>query len=181
MPRLLAALAIVAIVSGSTPIAAVAVGGPTVDAPRVAFALNSQVNGNGVALSVSWPTGAPDGAPIARYELEKSLNQGPWTPVKLSSALTRSLTLRVKPWTYFELRVRAVDSANIAGDWTTSGPRWLSAAQESDSNVGLTAGWQTISDSNANGKARAVTWTPGASATFSFIGRQVAWLSQVGP
>jgi hypothetical protein len=181
MPRALVALAVVAIAGSTMPIRAAAAGGPTTDAPRVAFALNGQVNGTGVPLNVSWPKSTPDGAPLARYELEKSLDQGAWTPVSLSSALTRSLTVRVKPWKHIQFRIRAVDTANASGEWAVSGPRWLSVAQENDAKVGLASGWQTVSDSKAYGKARAVTWTAGASAAFSFIGRQVAWVAPVGP
>ena len=181
MPRFLIALAVVATVSSSTPIVALAAGGPTVQPPRVAFALNGQVNRYGVPLNVSWPKGTPDGAPLARYELEKSVDQGPWTPVALSKPLALSLTVRVKPWRHIQFRLRAIDTANLAGDWATSEPRWLSAAQETDANVGLTSGWQMVSDSKANGKARAMTWTAGESAAFSFVGRQVAWVAQVGP
>src|SRR4051812_24745446 len=117
MPRLFAALAIAAIVSSSTPLAAVAAAGPTVQPPKIAFALNGQVNGSGVPLNVSWTNGTPDGAPLARYELEKSLDQGAWTQVSLSSTLTRSVTVRVKPWTHLQFRLRAIDTAKVAGEW----------------------------------------------------------------
>lgn len=134
-----------------------------------------------VPLTVSWPAATTDGAAIARYELERSLDGDTWTPVPRSKPLARSVTVKVRPWAVIRFRVRAMDTTEAVGEWAESAPTWMSTAQESDGAVGLEGAWQSVGDSAAYGRGRATTTSTGDTATFTFTGRQVAWVARLGP
>ena len=112
-----------------------------------------------IPLTVSWPQGTPDGAPIARYQLQKSVDAGAWIAVTLPKPLARNLTVKFRPWRVIQFRVRAVDTANVAGSWAQTNPQWLSVTQETDPGVSLSSGWQVVNDSKSLGGRRAVTST----------------------
>ncbi len=179
--RILAAFAIYVIAASGLPAAAVAGGGPSVTPPSSAFELLGQLTSAGIPLKVTWPAGAPNGAPIARYQLQKSIDQGPWSQVALAKPLNRSVIVRARPWTLIQFRLRAVDTANVASEWAEGAAQWLSFAQEAESPMVFSAGWQLVQDSAAYGGRRAVTRKPSETATFSFLGRQVAWVARLGP
>lgn len=154
---------------------------PAAAAPTINFTRLSQTGAQAIPITVSWPQAAPGGAPIARYELERSLDGDAWTPVPLTKPLARSIAVKVLPWAVIRFRVRAVDTAEVVGEWAESPVRWMSTAQESDPTVGLVGAWQVIGDSAAYGRRRATTTTVGDTATFTFIGSQVAWVTRLGP
>jgi hypothetical protein len=155
--------------------------GPVSSAPAAVITSAGQLAKTALPLTVSWPAATPNGAPISRYELQRSLDGGTWTAVSLAKPLARSVDTKVPPWALVRFRVRAVDSTSAAGDWAESDPIWPWTAQEGDEAIVRSAGWSVVSDSNAYGKRRATTTTAGATATFSFIGRQVAWIARFGP
>jgi len=189
--RALVAIAAVLVIAAQPAAAAVRLGeldtadakafSPTAAAPTISLTRLSQTGAQAIPITVSWPMAAPDGAGIARYELERSLDGDAWTPVTLPRPLTRSIAVKIRPWAVIRFRVRAIDTANAVGEWAESAPRWMSTAQEGDRAVALAGGWQTVGDSAAFGRRRATTTTAGDSATFTFTGRQVAWVARLGP
>ncbi|MEO6350213.1 MAG: metallophosphoesterase, partial [Candidatus Limnocylindrales bacterium] len=155
--------------------------GPVSSSPNVSLSTTGRITSLGVPLVVSWPAASPDAAPVDHYDLERSLDGGPWTPVTLPGPLSRSVVVGTRPWTSVRFRVRAVDTSAVQGDWSESAPRWLSAPQEADPTVQLAGSWQTVSDRRAYLKQRASTTTGGDTATFEFVGREVAWVSRRSP
>jgi hypothetical protein len=155
--------------------------GPVSSSPTVAITSAGQLASTALPLTVRWPAAKPDGAPISRYELQRSLDGGSWTAISVAKPLARSVDTRVPPWAVTRFRVRAVDTASVAGDWTESAPTWPTTAQESDTAVVRSAGWTTVNDSSAYGKRRATTTTAGNTVTFTFTGREVAWIARLGP
>ena len=154
---------------------------PTTQAPTFTFTRLGQLGKQQIPVTVSWPAATPDGAPIARYQLERSHDGAPWAAIALSKPLARSVKLKVPPWTVIRFRVRAVDNAQVAGPWAESDPRWITVAQETDPSVAFSAGWSVVGDSAAYGRRRARTNAGGETASFSFVGREVAWVARLGP
>lgn len=187
---LVVVLAVLAIAAGPAAMAAGPVGvdtaattafSPTAQSPTVRFTRLGRTGALAIPVTVTWPAAQSDGAAIARYELAKSLDGGAWLPVPLRKPLARSVGIKVAPWAVLRLRVRAVDTAEVAGEWAESAPLWMTAAQESDPRVELAGAWAQVADSAAYGRRRATTTTSGDTATFSFVGRQVAWIARLGP
>ena len=155
---------------------------PTAFAPVVHVKPLASLGQLAVPLTVSWPPATPHGGtPIARYELQMRRDQGAWTPVALPSPLTRSVTVKQPAWATLSFRVRAFDPAKSASGWALSAPVWLSTAQEYDTALTLTPGWQLVSRAGAFGGGRALTTQQAESATFRFSGREVAWVARKGP
>jgi hypothetical protein len=155
--------------------------GPVTAPPSISLAAAGQIVGNQVPLTVSWPDATPDSSPVQRYELERSLDGGPWTPVALPNAQATAVTTHTRPWTTVRFRVRAVDTQSIAGQWSESAPRWLSAPQESAPEVTLAGSWQLTADRKAYLKKRSTTTEIGNTATLAFTGREVGWITRRGP
>jgi len=155
--------------------------GPVAQPPAVELQRMGRVSRGRVPIRVSWPAATPAGSPIYRYQLQRRLDGGRWSAVSLATRLSRSVALKLRPWRVIEFRVRAKDQAGNAGAWAMSEPTWLSAAQESDEKVDLTAGWQTVADSKAFAGRRATTTAGGEVANYSFFGSEVGWIAQRGP
>lgn len=177
------ALLLVLVSIGGAPAATAALGitgGPIAHPPAVTLLQPSTVINGAVTVSVRWPAATSSGAAVRRYELQVSLDGGPWTSVSLSSQLAKSITVNFKPWQVLTFQVRATDKASQTSEWAASAPVWLSAVQESDPEVELSSGWQSVSDSKAFGGRRMMTGTAGASASFSFVGSEVGWVAPRG-
>lgn len=190
--RALAALLIGMVMAGGVPAAAAAPrpsrpearstrSAPGVMAPTLSFTKLGRISPAGIPLTVTWPRATQDGAPIAGYELERSLDGDAWTAVSLPKPKARSVAVKVRPWAVVRFRVRAVDTANEVGLWVESAPRWVSVAQEDDPAVALEGSWQSVARNRAYGGRLATSTYAGDTARYSFVGRQVAWVAGLGP
>lgn len=163
------------------PVPAAVAAQPVAQAPRVHFQVPGSVTDAALPLVVSWPAATPDGSPIYRYTLQRSLDGGPWTGVPLPSRLARAKSVKLRAWQVIAFRVRAEDEAGNLSDWAQAAPVWLSTAQEDDPLIDLTSGWAQVSDAQAFRGMRVTSSADGESATFEFTGREVAWIAQRGP
>jgi Calcineurin-like phosphoesterase len=188
-----AILLILGLVSITAPIAAMSAvdgpsgssvstaSGPSVSAPSVHLKALGRLGTSTIPLRVSWPRANPSGSPIDHYELQVSRDGGAWSVVALPSSLTRSVVVQTSAWGVIAFRVRAVDRSAASGDWAESSPLWPTTAQEDDPAVGLSLDWTIISKTTAFEGRRATTTTGGATATFTFTGREVGWVARLGP
>lgn len=154
---------------------------PVAQPPDVRFVVGQALSAKRVPLRVSWPAATAGDAALERYELEARVDEDAWTPVALSSALSRSVKLRRLPGRLHQFRVRALDAAGQTSDWALGEPRWLAAVQEQDLEVGLAGTWLLRTPSWAFGDALTASWQAGATATLPFEAEQVAWVSTRGP
>jgi hypothetical protein len=173
--------AIVAATGLSAQFAQPALAGPVQPAPSVHLAPLGTLGTANVPLQVSWPSATPDGSPIAHYELQVSRDAGTWTSITLPRPLARSVTTKQPAWAVLIFRVRAVDQASVASDWSESAPVWLEIAQENDPSLTLSAGWHMVTKSAAYGGKRADTTLSGEIATFTYTGRELGWVARLGP
>src|SRR3954451_2936766 len=156
-------------------------GAPTQPAPTVRVQSLGTLGATSVPLAVTWPAATPGAAPLHHYELQVSRDGRAYVALMLPKPLVRSVTVKLRAWSVIVFRVRAVDSASKASGWAASSPFWLETAQEGDRSVTLSSGWQIVSRTAAFGGRRAVTTQTRATATFSFTGREVAWVARLGP
>jgi hypothetical protein len=175
-----AALMTVSAVSPAAGVPQVAAG-PTAYPPTIHLRQPGALTAVAVPIVVSWPAASTAGSAIHRYELQRSVDGGPWLNVSLPSRLARAKTVKQRPWQVVAFRVRATDTAAQASGWATSAPVWMSTAQESDESVDLSPGWQSVADAKSYGGARQTAATQGEWAAFTFTGREVAWVAQRGP
>jgi hypothetical protein len=156
-----------------------AAGPVTVTAPVTEFNTNGYVDENGlIRVRVNWSSSGS----VARYELaQQTDDDGNW--VVLATNLTSTnydafLTSRHR----YNFRVRAIDGAGNATGWATGQSGWLWPHNETSGDITFSGSWRLMYptclywDWGSNKSSQA-----GASATYSFHARSVAWVARKGP
>ncbi len=154
---------------------------PTAQPPTVSFVLNHTLTSVKVPVGVTWPEATRGDTKVARYKLQVSRDEGPWSAVTLSTALARSATVKLRPGMLSRFRVRAVDTAGLASAWATAGPNWLALVHDGDPDINTTGIWTASNVTSAYGGRLHTSIDAGATATYTFHGKQVAWVAPLGP
>jgi hypothetical protein len=154
---------------------------PTVQPPAERFPADTSTGGTSVPVEIKWSATDSESA-IVEYQLQQSSNGGgTFSNVSLSSATSTSKVIQLTPGKTYQYRVRARDAAGNLSDWA-HGPRFvISAIQETNSAVAYAGTWTQAAVSSANGGGVKYATGAGDTATFTFTGREVAWLAARGP
>ena len=139
------------------------------------------LEGSSVPLALSW-YGAddPGGSGVARYELERSVNSGPWASV--STVITiRTASVLVASSGTTRYRVRAVDAADNKGGWAYTETLSLRLTQQSSSAVNYGGTWTKTSSSKYSGGSVKYAKVAGRSAMYTFTGRSIALVTTRAP
>jgi hypothetical protein len=151
---------------------------PTASAPVVGFVVGGRVPPSGVGVRISW-SGSAGSDQIARWELERSTDGGPWVAEAAGTATLRNVVLGSAHKTRF--RVRAVDTEGRASDWAVGTAVGATAIEETSSAVRYSgAWWRGVNDAYHGGRLVCARGA-GSSATARFYGRSVAWIAALGP
>jgi hypothetical protein len=148
---------------------------PTASAAQVRFLANSTA-GAKVSVRVQWPA-LSDPSGISRYTLEMSVNTGPWNSVALPSRNSTSVDLLLKAGNHYRFRLRATDGAGNVGAYVVTTNSKLVVSQETANSVSYAGGWKHLSLSGAMGGYVNRSNNAGATATYVFTGRGVAFVS----
>jgi len=148
---------------------------PIVDVPSVTVAADQNLATTAL-VHVTWPP-ASDTSGIAAYELQRKKGSGAWTNVALAAPTDTVADVQVKPGAKYRFRVRATDGVGNVGPWTTIGPAKLALLQESAAAVSYGGTWKTASLSGASGGRVRYAGGAGRTATLSFNGTSVAFVS----
>ena len=139
------------------------------------------VDASSVPLTISWAAATDIGTGVARYELQRKVDGGPWADVALSSPTSRSVSQNLPPGRAVQYQLRAIDGAGNASAWRAGAGFHLRLASERASAVDYTGTWSSSSSSvHLGGRIRSAG-TRGKTATFTFTGSQVAWIAPRGP
>jgi hypothetical protein len=155
---------------------------PTIDQlPEGSFVPNSQLATSGIPVDITW-AGTDDDSGISGYELQRSINGGAYTNVRLSSSTATSKRLRLSPGNDYQFRVRATDAAGNQSEWV-AGPRFtVDGHQETSPAIAYAGTWTQQSLSTAyGGTLRYAEGAAGERAAFTFTGSEVAWIAPKGP
>jgi len=158
---------------------------PTVTAPAPSIVNHSTLTTTAVPVTLSW-SGTPSagGSAVARYELQQSIDRGAtWTPIALPTALSTSIVQNVVPSAIssYLFRVRATDTAGRVSAFAASAPFTVFTAQESDPNIVYAGAWPIASRTNAFGGSTSSNSAAGSTATYTFTGSYVAWVTEKDP
>lgn len=127
---------------------------------------------------ISWESSDID---IAQYQLQVSVDDGPWTYVRQFATNGTIYTHRVylEPNHRYEYRVRARDAAGNLGSWVNATPFDLTVVDETDPGItfSLKSQWAKFDNSEFHGGSSKITRTNGASASWTFTGEYVAWIA----
>jgi hypothetical protein len=156
-------------------------------AANVEFLADGRVSAEGVPLFLTWTTTGldPCGGTTRVYE-RTSFPDGSSTskgPVIVPTIAGRApfTSMRLVPIGSHFITTIPVDQAGFTVSWGVSPWFTLTASQETSSSISYSAGWERVGDASSYGGALKYTKTPGAEARFAFTGRDVAWVSTLGP
>jgi hypothetical protein len=156
---------------------------PTVATPkpvlRTGVALEGPSTTQRLLMQLTW-TGSDAGAGIASYDVQRSYDGGAFATIA-SATTAKSLVWTMNPGHSYRFRVRARDNSGNLGGWSPSYTWYAALTQQTSSALTWMGAWTSASNSqNSGGSARSSSAT-GASASYAFSGRAVAWATTLRP
>ncbi|HUG31045.1 MAG TPA: hypothetical protein VMQ65_11095 [Candidatus Limnocylindria bacterium] len=152
---------------------------PKVTSPASTLYMNTTLGTSTVRVKTSWSGCDPDG--VTLYKLQRQVNGGPWTKVSLRSATSLSINQSLTRGSSYRFRVRATDGLGVTSAYAYS-PKFTPRASDNTSGLIAYAGsWSTGTPSSCYGGTVRYAKAAGASATYTFTGKSVAWIAYKGP
>ncbi len=134
----------------------------------------------GFPIRLTWTASTDSGSGVRYYILQQSVNGGAYTMIGTPTARTIDLQLSSSSRTY-RFRVAARDHDGNTSAFAYGIPFKTISTSESGAAMKYTKTWTPVSSpAYIGGKAKTST-TRGATATLTFRGNRVAWLSRKGP
>ncbi|HET7702206.1 MAG TPA: S8 family serine peptidase [Candidatus Limnocylindrales bacterium] len=157
-------------------------GDPPVALPPAVGAQSRGILGSSTVPSrVFWPAASDPTTAIAGYELEESVNGGPWTPTAATAASVRSALDTQALGSSYRYRVRARDAVGNWSGWA-DGPSVSNAlVQDRNSALTYTGTWTKQLYTAASGGSTTYAKAAGARVRTTFSGRGIALVAPQGP
>jgi hypothetical protein len=130
-----------------------------------------------VPVTIQW-SGHDATSGVNHYTLYQSKDGGSFT--KIATTAASSLKLNIAPGHRYRYEVSAIDNAGNTSGKLSGSTYKLSEFQENSNAVKYSAGWKRQKLSGANGGYVDYATKAKATATLSFNGFQVAWVSTIG-
>ena len=154
---------------------------PKASAPVVRLRQGATVDEGVVPVTVSWAAATDIGTGVVSYGLRRRLDGGDWEDVVLPAATSRSIAQTLPVSRAVQYQVRATDAAGNVGAWKSSAAFRLRLVSERSSAVTYARTWKTSLSSSYLGGAVRQSRAAGATASYTFTGSQVAWITARGP
>jgi len=152
---------------------------PSVGVPSLAL-LPGQTMTTTAVGRVSWaPAADPTG--VAAYQVQRRKGTGSWVNLALVDPLATSVDVRMSIGSSYRFRVRAVDANAVGGPWATGSAAKLRRYEETAANVAYQSGFKRRVLSGASADHVRKGSTPNRTATFTFSGTSVAFVSTLSP
>ncbi len=152
---------------------------PTITAaPKVSLRNNTGPVTKADPVTISW-NGTDATSGINHFTLFESKDGGAYT--QIASQATPSFNKNLGPGHTYQFAVTATDNADNTSAARAGIVYKLSLFQENTSAVKYSTGWTRQTLSGANGGSVDFATVKGKTATLTFTGFQVAWMSTQGP
>jgi beta-N-acetylhexosaminidase len=151
---------------------------PVVKAPISVPYATSTLGSSTTPIRTSWSASDPCG--ISRYALERQVSGGTWAVQGLSPATSTSIAQQLSLGVSYRFVARATDGAGNTAGWAYGPTFEALRSEQSSSAITYTGYWPSVGNTYASGGSLAYSTAAGASATFTFSGRAVSWVSAVG-
>ena len=150
---------------------------PTAVPPTTRLRIGTRIGRSSSLVRVDWPAATDPTSPIAGYEVERSVNNGPW-----DSTIARPATLRYADYTLtydttYQFRVRAVDTAGHWSPWAVAGASRFHPFDDRSSRVLRTGSWSMVSSASAYDGTMIGSTRASASVRMTFTGHSVALIA----
>jgi hypothetical protein len=131
-----------------------------------------------IPITIVWSANDPDG--IASYQLQQRLNGGEFSNVALPTPLTKSIVRQLDPAATHRFRVSATDQRGATSAYTIGKPLSIVVQQEDSASIVFTGAWTANANASFYGGGARTASSP-ASATLTFSGTSVSWVTSKGP
>jgi hypothetical protein len=152
---------------------------PTTTAPGYAVVTGALGAGTRPSVRISW-TGADALSGVATYEVREQVDGGPWRTITTrltQPSLVRDLAQRHT----YRFSVRATDRAGNLGAFVAGATFRVLGVQEWSSSIRYAGSWARRTSEVSWGGAAEESTAAGSTATFTFTGRSVGWVSSTSP
>jgi hypothetical protein len=146
---------------------------------RTGLALEGTSTAQRLLGRISW-SATDSGSGIASYDVQSSYDGGAYTTIAAATTAT-SLDVTLNPGHNYRFRVRARDKAGNVSAYTTAYTWYPSLVQQSATSVTYGGTWSSISSASSSGGSVKYALVAGASASMSFSGRAIAWVTTLRP
>lgn len=151
---------------------------PVVGLPNSVPALGT-TSGTAGATYYTTSFTASDASGIAATQVDVSVDGGTWVQLNLPSAAATSFNYVLNPGHSYQFIAAAQDKAGNWSGWSYGTK--FSVASYSEAYASYSTGWTNASWASAVGGVLDYSGTTGASATFTFTSRTVAWVATKDP
>jgi GH25 family lysozyme M1 (1,4-beta-N-acetylmuramidase) len=135
----------------------------------------------GATASVRATWSATDPSGVAGYALQWQVDRGSWSPIPLAPLTATSTLAGYHVSHTYRQRVHATDGLGNVGGWAYGPVLKPILTQQTSSSVHYSGTWSTTTTRYASGGSLRYTKSKGASASFTFTGSSIGWLSYKGP
>jgi subtilisin len=154
---------------------------PTAQPPTTAAQTNTILGATTLPIRVSWPAGTDPSTGIAGYELESSVDDGPWHALAATSGTVRSATAVQDLGRAYRYRVRAQDTVGNWSPWAEGPSGTAVLVQDRATSITYSGTWKKAVYVYASGGTTTYATSSTARARTTFSGRGVALVAPVGP
>ena len=153
---------------------------PVAATPVVRARTGGTVEAGLVPVTITW-SATDTGTGVASYEVRRRFDGGYLEAVPLPAPLTTSLSVTLPVDRAVQVQVRATDRAGNTGEWSSAGGFHLRLASERSSAVSYRGRWTARTGAGYLGGTSRSSASSGATASFTFTGRGIAWIGATGP
>ncbi len=145
---------------------------PSVPVHSLSNPVSAKVN-----VHLTWTGADTAGSKFASYAVRQSVDGGAFTI--LGYPTTGSFDVPVDPAKNYVFQVATLDGAGNVSPWATSATIRAENHAETSAAIAYTGSWSTQTLTSYMGGTAKASSTANATATFTFTGRHVAWLSRL--
>ncbi len=150
---------------------------PTAFAPTTRVRIGTMIGRTSTPVRVDWPAATDPTSQIAGYEVERSINDGPW-----GGTMSRPATLLFADYslsydTTYRFRVRAVDTGGNWSPWAIAGSSRFHAYDDRSTRVLRSGSWSRVSSTTAYAGTLIGSTQASASVRMTFTGHSVALIA----
>lgn len=157
--------------------------GPKVTTPKVYLRVGVPLEGTSTSqrllADLQW-SGTDSGSGIASYDVDRSYDGGSFARI-VNATTVPKLSFVMNQGHSYRFRVRARDKAGNVGAWVYTSTWRGSLLQNSSTSLAYAGSWGTSSNAaHSGGSVRSAT-AAGASVSYAFSGRAIAWVTTLRP
>jgi hypothetical protein len=153
---------------------------PAAATPTAALRSATAMSTGSVPVRVSWTATDAGGSGVGTYDIARSTDGGAYATLATRLTSTSYDTTTVRTHTY-RFEVRARDWAGNVGPWKAASTIKINVSQETSASIAYTGRWTSAGNSAYSGGSLRYATASGASASYTFTGRSVAFVSSRGP